>query len=89
MTTREKLIALVEELKTSEIEPGGSHADIIELFQIIEGLGFHLERFLIPTDDSDADAQIDSLIALLLHLRGDDLPPFDLTRHVTDATATE
>lgn len=93
MTTREKMVALIEELRTADLshdpDAGGGHKDIIELFQIVEGLGFHLERFLIPTDDFEADQQIDNLIALLLHLRGDDLPPFSLERHVTEATATD
>lgn len=90
MTTREKIEALVAHLRTMPIgDADDSTRDIVEVFQILEGLGVDPLGMLLPAADADADTQVDALIALLLQVRGDDLPPFDFGRHVVDATATD
>jgi hypothetical protein len=55
----------------------------------MRGLGFDPLTHLLPQSEAEADQQVDSLIALLYQVRGDDLPPFDLERHMDDATATD
>jgi len=90
VTTREKIEALVAHLRTMRIEDADpSSRDIVELFQICEGLGFDPLGMLLPARDADADMQVDALITLLLEVRGDDLPAYDFARHVRDATATD
>ncbi len=83
MTTLEKIKTLADEFATmtpAEVDP--STRGLMEMAQIMRGLGFDPIEALLPTSDADADQLVDQLIALLLQVRGDDLPPFDLERHV-------
>ncbi len=78
MTTREKILALVEALRTTPAEEmSGEGRELVELAQIMAGLGFDPLQHLVPESDADADVLVDKVIALLLQVRGDDLPPFD------------
>ena len=89
MTTREKLKQLIEGFESvpaSEID--GRSRDLLEVFQIINGFGFDLLGMLLPASDAEADLLVDTLITLLLEVRGDDLPPYDFRRHITETTAT-
>lgn len=90
MTTREKVLAIVDELRT--MPPGDMSSEgrqLAEGYQIMAGLGFDPLPFLLPDSDAEADVMIDSLIALLVNLRGDDLPPFDLSRYGEDVVELE
>lgn len=82
MTTREKIIAIVEELKRTPPSEAAEAGDLVEMFQIMQGLGgpnpFDL---MVPESDAEADIAIDKFICLLFQLRGDDLPPFDPDRY--------
>lgn len=90
MTTREKIQALTDELRQMNLgDCDESTRGLIEIFQIVQGLGYDPLVHLLPTSDAEADQQVDALIALLFQVRGDDLPPFDLQRHLTEATATD
>lgn len=89
-TTLAKLQELIVELESTP--PGeviGRQRDVMELLQIARGFGLDPVSFLIPETEAEADGMVDGLIVLLFHLRGDDLPPFDLERHIRDATATD
>ena len=90
MTTLEKIRALAAEFGTmsaSDCDP--STAPLVEMYQIARGFGIDPMSALMPASDAEADQQVDALIALLYQVRGDDLPPFDLERHIRDATATD
>lgn len=90
MNTLDKINQLVAEVrKMNPREADESTRGLIEMLQIMTGLGFDPLSMLLPDSPADADQMVDSLIALLFHVRGDDLPPFDLQRHVTEATATD
>jgi hypothetical protein len=90
VTTREKIQALIDEVRTMDPrEADPSSRNLIEAAQILQGLGVDPLAMLLPTTDAEADQQVDSLIALLYQVRGDDLPPFDLERHMIEATATD
>jgi hypothetical protein len=90
MTTREKIAALADELRQMSLaDCDESTRGLVEIFQIIQGLGYDPLAQLLPTSDAEADQQVDALIALLFQIRGDDLPPFNLEQHVTDATAMD
>jgi hypothetical protein len=90
MTTREKIAALVTETRKIPLaEADPSTRGLVEMFQILTGLGFDPLAHLLPASDADADQQVDALITLLLEVRGDDLPPYDFERHVREATATD
>lgn len=85
MTTHEKVSALAGHLASADLaklapELGGLSEGMV----ILRGLGINLPSpldFILPADPAEADVLIDKLIALLLELRGDDLPPFDPTRY--------
>lgn len=78
-TTIEKMKALSDELRDTAIEDTSPETrPLVELVQIAAGLGIDVFAWLIPSDPADADVFIDQLIALLLRVRGDDLPPFDV-----------
>lgn len=90
MTTRAKITALVTELRSMDLgECDESTRGLVEICQIATGLGFDPLAMLLPTSDAEADQQVDSLITLLLEVRGDDLPPYDFARHISEATATD
>lgn len=92
MNTLEKMNALITHLETMPVDDASpQQRDMVETLQIMEGLsGGRLgPRMLLPQTEVEADQQVDDLITLLLQLRGDDLPPYDFDRHVTDATAME
>lgn len=90
MTTREKIEALSAELRQMSLaDCDESTRGLIEMFQIIQGLGYDPLAHFLPQSDAEADLQVDALIALLFQIRGDDLPPFDLQRHMVDATAAD
>lgn len=81
-TTREKVAALVDHLRTmppSAMSPEGRQ--LAEGYQIVAGLGFDPLPLLLPDSDAEADVLVDNLIGLLLEIRGDDLPPFDVSRY--------
>ena len=86
MTTREKILALVDQLKQTPIDDGaGEGRDLIELVQIAEGFGIDLFGQLVPQTNAEADVMIDKLLALGFQLRGDDLAPFDLEHVAREA----
>lgn len=88
-TTREKIERLIDEVRQMDPRDADeSTRGLIEMAQIMAGLGFDPISMLMPQSDAEADEQVDALLALLLQVRGDDLPPFDLRRHMLDATAT-
>lgn len=82
MTTRGKLLALAEHLRTLPTDHASPESrGLVEMVQIAEGFGLEVWEYVIPESDAEADLAVDQLIALLLNLRGDDLPPFDLERY--------
>jgi hypothetical protein len=88
VTTLEKIRRLVDEMRTvrpGEVDP--SMSGLVEMLQILTGLGFDPLSYLLPETEADADQLVDGLITLALEVRGDDLPAYDLERHVRDATA--
>jgi hypothetical protein len=90
MTTLQKLKALVDAfamMDPSDAEE--STRPMVEFFQMARGLGIDPFKFLKPETEAEADQQVDSLIALLFQVRGDDLPPFDLERHIRDNALEE
>jgi hypothetical protein len=90
MNTLEKIRALVDEFtKTEPGELDSSTRNIVELVNLGRGLGLDPLDYLMPQSEAEADQQVDNLIALLFQVRGDDLPPFDLERHMLEATATD
>jgi hypothetical protein len=90
VTTLEKIRAMVDEVRRMDPrEAGGSTATLVEMTQIMAGLGYDPLAMLLPQSEAEADEMVDQLLALLLQVRGDDLAPFDLERHVRDATATD
>lgn len=90
MTTREKIGALVAEVRTMPLaEMSGASRDIAELLLIVQGFGFDPLGMLLPASDAEADELVDQLITLALQVRGDDLAPYDFDRHVRDSTATD
>ncbi len=77
-TTREKMQALSAELRETAIEDTSAETrPLVELIQVGAGFGIDVFGWLVPDNDADADMFIDQLIALLVRVRGDDLPPFD------------
>lgn len=89
MNTLEKIQALVDEVRQMKPdEAADSSRGLIEFAQISAAFGIDPIAMLLPTSPAEADQMVDSLIALLLQVRGDDLPPFDLKRHILDAEAT-
>jgi hypothetical protein len=90
VTTLEKLNALIDEVrKMNPADAGESTRGLIEMAQIMAGLGFDPLAMLLPQSEAEADEMVDALIALLFQIRGDDLAVFDLERHMTDASATD
>lgn len=90
MTTREKITALVDEVrKMSLSDCDESTRGLVEFAQIAAGFGFDPLTLLLPQSDAEADQQVDALIALLFQVRGDDLPTFDLERHIRESTAID
>lgn len=86
MTTREKIRQLTEELSVMDrTDFSGPSAQLAEMYMIVKGFGFDPIEAMIPQSDAEADQLVDQLLALLFHIRGDDLPPFDLHRHMLDA----
>lgn len=82
MTTREKIVAIVEAVKQTPLdELSEDTRQIGEVLQILNGFGWDPLSWLIPDSDADADQLVDKLLAVLLEVRGDDLPPFDPTRY--------
>jgi hypothetical protein len=82
VTTRQKIISLVDAARQLGAgDAPGDMAQLFELVQIVEGLGFDLVGMLLPPSDAETDVLIDKLIAVLLEVRGDDLPPFDPDRY--------
>lgn len=77
-STYEKMHALADELRTQAIgdtseEMGG----FVAVVQMAAGMGIDVFAWIIPDDPAEADTFVDQLLALLLRVRGDDLPPFD------------
>lgn len=90
MNTLEKMTALVEHI--AAIDPstlGPEFRELVTNFQVVRGLadiaGVRLPgnplELILPADPAEADQTIDKVIALLVELRGDDLPPFDPARY--------
>lgn len=93
LTTRAKLLAVGERLLA--IPPENMPADLRDVLRNLQAakglpvfgrmipddpLRYAIEH-VIPDDDATCDVLIDKAIALLLELRGDDLPPFDPGRY--------
>ena len=99
MTTREKLLEVGERLATLAPENMPPELrDALTNLQAARGLPFlgkmipadplrYAIGHVIPDDPTTCDVMIDKLIALLLDLRGDDLPPFDPGRYGEAAAA--
>lgn len=82
MTTREKIVALVDALRTTPPDAIDDDArNLVELLQIAQGMGVDLLALIVPATDAEADVLVDKLLCLLLEVRGDDLPPFDPERY--------
>ena len=85
MTTPAKVRELANHLAAADLAKLAPElAGVKEGIVILRGLGIDLPNpldFILPSDPGEADVLIDKLIALLLELRGDDLPPFDRTRY--------
>lgn len=85
MTTHEKIRALADRFSTVNLaELAPDLGWIAEGIRIMRGLGIAPAdplSFILPTDPAETDVLVDKLIALLLELRGDDLPPFDPSRY--------
>jgi hypothetical protein len=89
VNTLEKIQLLVDEVRQMKPDEASDNSrGLIELAQLSAAFGFDPLAMLLPDSPAEADQMVDSLIALLLQVRGDDLPPFDLDRHVLDAEAT-
>jgi hypothetical protein len=89
-TTLEKIEMLISEVRQMDPRDADeSTRGLIEMTQIMGGLGFDLFSLLMPQTDAEADQQVDALLAVLFQVRGDDLPPFDLERHVLEETAMD
>lgn len=89
MTTREKIEAMVAEVRAMPLdECDDGTRGLVEMLQIMQGLGFDPLAMLLPQSDAEADMQVDALITLLFQVRGDDLPEYDYARHIAEATAT-
>ena len=95
MNTREKIEAAAAALFEMPREAMAPEArSLVEHVQMLRGLADfvgmdlpeNLVELVVPADDAEADVLVDKLIGLLLELRGDDLPPFDLARY-GEATA--
>ena len=82
MTTREKMLEVVRAIRA--VDPKDAPGDtrgLVEALQMAQAFGFDPAAYLIPDTDAEADLFVDKAIDLLLRLRGDDLPPFDLSRY--------
>ena len=82
MTTRQKVDALIAAVReTPKADHMGELDELVELLNIATGLfGRDPLELLLPKSDAEMDVFVDKTIALLLQIRGDDLPPFDLAR---------
>lgn len=81
LTTADKLGQALDEMMTTPLEQmPPKAAELIGGLQMMVGMGKFDPTDLLPADPTDADALVDNLIALLLNLRGDDLPPFNFAR---------
>lgn len=77
-STHEKMQALAVELRQQALEDTSDEAQgFVTLVQLAAGFGIDVFEWIIPDDPADADVFLDQLLALLLRVRGDDLPPFD------------
>lgn len=81
MTTAEKILMLRDHLETidpDEMPPAAR--DFAINLQIAKGIpgGFDPFDLILPDDPNELDEMVDGAIGLLLNLRGDDLPPFNL-----------
>jgi hypothetical protein len=82
VTTREKIIAVVDELRQTPAESLSDQGrDVLEMVQIAQGFGLDLFSMVIPSSDADADQMVDNLLTMLMQLRGDDLPPYSPDRY--------
>jgi hypothetical protein len=89
LNTLEKIQALVDEVRQMKPdEASDSSRGLVELAQLSAAFGFDPLAMLLPDSPAEADLLVDQLIAVLFQVRGDDLPPFDLDRHILDAEAT-
>ena len=76
-TTLEKMQALAAEIRQQALdETSDEAAGFVTLIQLGAGFGIDVFEWLIPNDEAEADLFVDELIALMLRVRGDDLPPF-------------
>ena len=82
MTTRQKVDALIDAVRnTPKDETAGELGELVELLTLATGiLGKDPLEMLLPKSDAELDVFVDKTIALLLQIRGDDLPPFDPER---------
>lgn len=82
LTTRQKVDMLITAVReTPKEEHSGELGELVELLNISTGiLGRDPLEMLLPKSDAELDMFVDKTIALLLEVRGDDLPPFDRAR---------
>lgn len=77
-STYEKMQALADELREQAISDTSEEmSGLLSLIQMAAALRIDVFEWLIPDDPAQADLFVDQIIALMLRLRGDDLPPFD------------
>ncbi len=82
MTTREKILAVIDAFKQTPAEELSADVrPLIEALQIAQGFGIDVVGYVVPDSDAEADVLVDKTIAMLLAVRGDDLPPFDPDRY--------
>lgn len=82
MTTAEKIRAMRDYLATIDpAELDDKAREIATGVQMMRGFGWDPFDLMLPEDPTDLEQFIDDAIRLLLGLRGDDLPPFDVTAY--------
>jgi len=91
MTSREKLLALIDAARATPLEDLLPEArDVAEVWQLAQGLGLDVWGLLlsaVPSSDAEVDVLVDKLLVLGFELRGDDLAPFSLGRYGEASTS--
>jgi hypothetical protein len=80
MTTRQKIDALIDAVRsTPKDEHSGELGELVDVLNIATGLLGRdpLDFIFGGKSDAELDLFVDKTIALLLEIRGDDLPAFD------------
>lgn len=88
-STYEKMQGLAAELREQAISDTSEEmSGLLSLVQMAAAVRIDVFEWLLPDDPAQADVFVDQIIALMLRLRGDDLPPFDPNLYGEALTAT-